>query len=100
MKRTFMPVATLALTGLMLASCGTQPSETEIVQKMQDTVAKTQSAHVVVSFSGALNGDSANATLGGTKLKDMQGNAKIELWYSQPNLVKAQILEASEPKLV
>jgi outer membrane lipoprotein-sorting protein len=95
-----MPVATLALTGLMLASCGTQPSAAEIVQKMQDTVAKTQSAHVVVSFSGGLNGDSANATLGGTTLKDMQGNAKIELWYGQPNLIKAKILEASEPKLV
>ncbi len=100
MKRTVGATALLVLGSVGLAGCGTQLSAQDIVQHMRDTAAKTDNAHLVMTLSGAVDGAAANATLGGTQMSDFKGNVKVELWFSKPNLIKAQILESSKPELV
>ena len=100
MKRIIGTTAALVLASTALAGCGAQLSAPEIVQHMRDTAAKTTSAHVVMTLGGAVNGQAANAMLGGTQVSDFKGDVTVELWVSKPNLVKAQILQASKPELV
>jgi outer membrane lipoprotein-sorting protein len=99
MKRWLLVAGLLMASLAVLAGCGGQVTAQEIVQHMRDTAAKTDSAHFVVTVQGQVNGQSANAMLGGTHLKDMNGNITLELWYQKPNLLRAQIVSSSHSEL-
>ena len=95
MKRLLVFAALLMVASMALAGCGQQVTAQEIVQHMRDTAANTNSAHLVVTVSGQVKGDAANATLGGTHLSDMNGQIQAELWYQKPNLLKVQLLSSN-----
>src|SRR5689334_13147931 len=99
MKRFFVLMGLLMAGLTVLAGCGGQVSAQDIVQHMRDTAAKTDSAHVVVTVQGQVNGQAANAMLGGTHLKDLNGNITVELWFQKPNLLRAQVVATSESRL-
>jgi outer membrane lipoprotein-sorting protein len=75
----------LALLSLVLAGCGQRLTAEEIVAKMQETVENTQDAHAVVAAEANIQGIELSAT--------------AEVWEKAPGMVRAEVLEASEPSL-
>ena len=67
----------------------TQMTAQQIVDHMRDTAAKTDSAHLVVSISGQVNGQAAAASFGTDELKDMKGDITLEISYQKPNMLRA-----------
>jgi outer membrane lipoprotein-sorting protein len=99
MKRFFLLGALLVTALFALAGCGSQMTAQQIVDHMRDTAAKTDSAHLVVSISGQVNGQSAAATFGTDKIQDMKGDITLEIWYQKPNMLRAQVLASSQAGL-
>jgi outer membrane lipoprotein-sorting protein len=75
----------LALS-LALAGCSQKMTAEEIVAKMQETVESTQDAHAVVLVDVNAQG--------------IEMSVKAEIWEKSPDKVRAQVLEASEGRLV
>jgi outer membrane lipoprotein-sorting protein len=75
----------LALS-LVLAGCGQKMTAEEIVAKMQETVESTQDAHAVVSVDVNAQGIEMSVT--------------AEVWEQSPNKIRAEVLRASEDRLV
>src|SRR5579859_4012496 len=100
MKRLLLVPALCLLAATALAGCGTQLTAQDIVTHMQATAASTDSAHLVVTVAGQVNGQEANAMLGGTHIADVNGTITAELWYRKPNLLRVQVLSSSYPALV
>lgn len=75
----------LLLLGLALAGCGNQITADEIVAKMQETMQNTDDAHAIVTASINAQGIDMSVT--------------AEVWEKAPNLIRAQVLDATEPNL-
>lgn len=87
MKRTQWTVLGLVLiASLVLAGCGNKPTAEEIVAKMEETVENTVDAHGIVTAYVNAQGIEMSAT--------------AEVWEKAPDLVRAEVLEASQPDLV
>lgn len=100
MKRYLLFVALLGMAAFSLAGCGTQVTGADIVQHLRDTAASTNTAHIVVTLKGQVNGAATSATVGSPSMKDMTGDVTAEVWYQKPNLLRAVVLAASKPELV
>lgn len=74
----------LALT-VSVAGCGSQLTAEEIVAKIQETVASTEDAHAVVTTSFDMQGIDMSVT--------------AEIWEKSPNMLRVQVLNATEPRL-
>src|SRR5438105_11608088 len=94
MRKFLLFAALLVLGAGLLAGCGAQITAPEIIQHLKDTAAKTQDVHMVVDLSfnrtatGATNQAAPNAAMPNLP---QNGQASIELWYKQPNLVRAEV---------
>ena len=85
-KRAFALVGLLLLLGLILSGCGSGITAEEIVAKMEETVETTEDAHALLQASVDAQGIALAVT--------------AEVWEKAPNLVRAEIRDASEPRFV
>jgi outer membrane lipoprotein-sorting protein len=84
--RTFTLVGLLLVLVLVLSGCGGGITAEEIVAKMEETIETTEDAHALLQA----NVDAQGITLAIT----------AEVWEKAPNLVRAEIRDASEPRFV
>lgn len=92
MRKFFLLLSLLVLAGGLLAGCGTQVTAPEIIQHMKDTAAKTQDLHMVLDLNATMTGTAGAADSSGMLAGlPKSGKATIELWYQQPNLVRAEV---------
>ena len=85
-QKIWMVLGLFLVLSLALAGCGQRITAEEIVAKMQETIENTEDAHAVVSVEVNTQG--------------LQMSARAEVWEKSPNKLRAQVLEASEPRLV
>lgn len=87
MRRTTVVTFSLLLVlSLFLAGCGQQVTAEEIVARVQETVEGTRDAHAVVSVDVNAQG--------------IQMSVTAEVWEKMPNLLRAEVLSASESEYV
>jgi outer membrane lipoprotein-sorting protein len=75
----------LVLT-LFVSACQSQPTVEEIVANVREVEASTEDAHAVLEVSLQAQG--------------MDEEAVVEVWEKRPNKLRAEVLEASDPKFV
>ena len=85
-RRIWILFSLLLALSLVLAGCGQKMTAEEIVAKMQETVESTQDAHAVVLVDVNAQGIEMSVT--------------AEVWEQSPNKVRAEVLKASEDRLV
>ena len=93
----------IPLTG-MLAGCGAQITAPEIIQHLKDTATSTTDVHMVVDLSFNMTGTAAQSSSpdqSGSKMSPLanmptSGKATVEMWYKQPNLVRAEVKSADQ----
>ena len=85
-KYVLLVFGLLLVLCLVLAGCNSQITAEEIVSRMQETVESTEDAHAVVNVSVNAQG--------------IEMSASAEVWEKSPSMVRAQVLESSETKLV
>lgn len=87
MRGRFVSVTILLVAVVVaLAGCGQRITAEEIVAKMQETLESTRDAHAIVTGQATGQGQDLSAT--------------VEVWEQAPNKVRAQVLEANEPRLL
>ena len=75
----------LVLT-LFVSACQSRPTVEEIVANVREVEASTEDAHAVLEVSLQAQG--------------MDEDAVVEVWEKRPNKLRAEVLEASDPKFV
>jgi outer membrane lipoprotein-sorting protein len=75
----------LVLT-LLVSACESQPTVEEIVANVREVEASTEDAHAILEVSLQAQG--------------MDEEAVVEVWEKRPNKLRAEVLEASDPKFV
>jgi outer membrane lipoprotein-sorting protein len=75
----------LVLT-LFVSACQSRPTVEEIVANVREVEASTEDAHAVLEVSLQAQG--------------MDEEAVVEIWEKRPNKLRAEVLEASDPKFV
>jgi outer membrane lipoprotein-sorting protein len=80
-----MVTLSLALT-LFVSACQSGPTVEEIVANVREVEASTEDAHAVLEVSLQAQG--------------MDEEAVVEVWEKRPNKLRAEVLEASDPKFV
>jgi outer membrane lipoprotein-sorting protein len=94
-KLMLLPTLLLVLVAGVLAGCSGQMTAPEIIQHLKDTAAQTQDLHMVVDFQADMTAASPAPQSGATDspLANLpkSGKATVELWYKQPNLMRAEI---------
>src|SRR5258708_28564644 len=96
MRKLLLSLSLLVLIGGMLAGCGAQVTAPDIIAHLKDTAAKTQDLHMVVDLAFDATAATTTAPQAGSPAGMMgalpkSGKATIELWYKQPNLVRAEV---------
>lgn len=81
-KKTGLVLGLLVVLALLLAGCGQRITTKEIVDHVQETVAKTEDAHALVS---------ANVNAQGIEM-----SATAEIWEKSPNKLRAEVIESSQ----
>jgi outer membrane lipoprotein-sorting protein len=83
-RKPYAVVGLLLVFALLLSACGGSITAEEVVSKMEETIENTKDAHAVLQAKV----DAQGITLAVT----------AEVWEKAPNLVRAEILDASEPR--
>jgi outer membrane lipoprotein-sorting protein len=85
-QRIWIVFSLLMALSLVLAGCGNKITAEEIVAKMRETIEGTEDAHAVVTADVSAQGIEMSLT--------------AEVWEKAPNLIRAEVLEASEAHFV
>src|SRR5690349_15314319 len=101
MRRFFSLITLVALFGMALAGCSQGITAQEIVQKMRDTAATTNTAHIVISGAATVTGTPIAGEKSGSGEQTMSGNGQltVEAWFKKPNLVKIQVQSSSTAQI-
>jgi outer membrane lipoprotein-sorting protein len=82
-KHWLMALGLLAVVSLLLVGCQGGPTAEEIVARLKEVEAGTEDAHAVVELSFQGQGE--------------DGAFVVEVWEKQPNKLRAEMLETSDP---
>lgn len=85
-KRWFFGLSLLLGISLLIAGCQAAPTVDDIVAKLKEVEASTDDAHVVLEMNFEGQG--------------MDEDVVIEVWEKRPNLLRAEVLEASDSEFL
>ena len=81
-RQSYLGLALLLVSALLLSACQSGPTAEEIVTKMKEVQASAEDAHAVVEF--------------GVRAQAIEMTFTVEMWEKNPNKFRLEVLEDSE----